>query len=79
MSPPAATHPVRLARQAKRNENGDSWRLEDLAEAIGKSISMLSNVEHGFIPKPDTRVKIARALDTTVEALWPEEYAAVDA
>lgn len=74
MSPPAANHPVRLARQAKRNDNGDSWRLEDLAAAIGRSASMLSNVEHGFVPKPDTRRKIAEALDTTVEALWPDEY-----
>lgn len=75
MSPPASTHPVRLARQRMRNDQGDSWRLEDLAAAINKSASMLSNVEHGFVPKPDTQRKIAEALQTTVEELWPEEYA----
>lgn len=74
MSPPAATHPVRLARQAMVDGNGDSWRLEDLAAAIGRSASMLSNVEHGFVPKPDTRQKIAAALNRTVEELWPDEY-----
>lgn len=74
MSPPAASHPVRLARQAKRNANGDTWRLEDLAEAIGKSISLCSNIEHGYLPKPATREKLAKALDTTVEELWPDEY-----
>lgn len=74
MTPSADLHPVRVARTAKRNANGDRWRLEDLAKAIGKSASMLSNVERGYLPKPATRQKIAEALDTTVQALWPEEY-----
>lgn len=73
MSPSASLHPVRIARQAMRNANGDPWRLEDLAAAIGKSASMVSNVEHGFVPKPGTRQKIADALNTTVQALWPDE------
>lgn len=73
MSPSASLHPVRVARQAMRNSAGDPWRLEDLAAAIGKSASMVSNVEHGFVPKPATRQKIADALGTTVQALWPDE------
>lgn len=68
MSPDPGTHPLRLAREAK------GLRLEDLAALIGKSASMLSNTERGFIPKPSTRQKIAAALDTTVQALWPSEY-----
>jgi len=67
MSPDSSRHPVHRARERK------GWRLEDLARAIGRSASMLSNVEHGFVPKPETREKIANALDTTVDALWPDE------
>lgn len=68
MSPDPDTHPVRRAREAK------GLRLEDLAKLVGKSASMLSNVEHFFLPKHATRVKIADALGTTPEALWPDEY-----
>ena len=68
MSPLPEDHPVHKARKAK------GLRLEDLAKLIGKSASMLSNVEHGMVPKPMSREKIAAALDTTVEELWPDEY-----
>lgn len=74
MSPDPADHPVRRARLAKIGADGKPWRLEDLAEAIERSASMLSNVERGFVPKPVARERIAKALDTTVETLWPEEY-----
>lgn len=49
--------------------------LVELAKAIGRSAAMLSMIEGGFCPKRATQVKIAAALSTTPEALWPEEYA----
>lgn len=74
MSPSASLHPVRIARQAMRNGGNEPWRLEDLAAAIGKSASLISNIEHGYFPKPGTCRKIAEALGTTVEQLWPTEF-----
>ena len=68
MSPLPEDHPVHVARKAK------GMRLQDLAKLIGKSASMLSNVERGFVPKPVTRQRIAEALDSTVAELWPDEY-----
>jgi len=57
----------------RREEKG--MLLKELAGAINRSAAMLSHVEGGFVPKRATQVKIAAALDTTPEQLWPEEYA----
>jgi transcriptional regulator with XRE-family HTH domain len=62
-------NPVRL----RREELG--MLLIELAAAISRSPAMLSMVEGGFCPKRATQVQIAAALQTTPEALWPEEYA----
>lgn len=62
-------NPVRL----RREELG--LLLVELAHAIGRSPAMLSMVEGGYCPKRTSQVKIAAALATTPEALWPEEYA----
>lgn len=69
MSPSPDEHPVRIARKAK------GWRLEDLGAAAGCSKPLLSNVEHSFVPQLPTMEKIARALETTPEQLWPAEFA----
>jgi transcriptional regulator with XRE-family HTH domain len=68
VSPDPNIHPVRLAREAK------GMRLEDLARAIGKSASLISNIEHGFLAKPGTCMKIAEALDKDINDLWPGEF-----
>lgn len=47
------------------------WRLEDLAAVTGRSVPLLSMMEHGFDGKPSTRRVIAEALDRTVEELFP--------
>lgn len=36
--------------------------------------SLVSMIEGGFVPQRQTQVKIAAALDTTPERLWPHEY-----
>lgn len=59
-------HPVTVARKAK------GWRLVDLAQQIGRSAPLISQIEHGYIPKPSTQVAIAVALDRQVEDLFPE-------
>lgn len=63
----ADEHPVRIARNAR------TWDLKDLAEHCGRSMSLLSMIEHGYVPRPATRHRIADALETTVELLWPDE------
>jgi transcriptional regulator with XRE-family HTH domain len=70
MSPSPDEHPVRIARKAK------DWRLEDLAAKAGCSKPLLSNVEHGFCPSIRRMREIAKALDTTPEVLWPQEFPA---
>lgn len=63
------TNRVRL----RREEQG--MLLTELAARIERSAAMLSGVEGGFVPKRPTQTKIAAALSTTPETLWPEEYA----
>ena len=66
-------HPVRAAREAMRQENGEPWRLEDLAKKIGRSKSFVSNVENGYVPKLFRMEQIAAALQTTPQKLWPDD------
>lgn len=47
-------------------------RLKDLASLTDRSVPLLSMVEKGFIPHPDTCERIAKALDSTVVELWPD-------
>lgn len=66
-------HPVKAARLAK------GWRLEDLSQRLHKcSKPLLSNIEHGYVPKAARMEEIAKALDTTPEILWPGEYEAAE-
>lgn len=46
-------------------------RLVDVAARAGISPSYLSMVENGYVPKLDTRVKIAAALEEAETELWP--------
>ena len=56
---------VKAARTA-RDE-----RLVDVAERAGISVSYLSMIENGLVPKLDTRVKVAAALEEAETELWP--------
>lgn len=46
----------------------------ELAADIGCSPSLISFIEGGFVPKPDTQVAIAAALDCSPVELWPTEW-----
>lgn len=50
-----------------RKEKG--WKLEDLSDKSGISVSSLSKIENGTNPRFDTVVKIARALGISVDYL----------
>lgn len=56
----------------RREEQG--LLLKELADTIGRSPALVSMVEGGFVCRRPTQIKIAAALDTTPENLWPEEY-----
>lgn len=56
---------VREAREAK------GWTQAELAERIGVSRKTVNTVENGvFVPSTIIALKLAAALDTTVEALF---------
>lgn len=61
---------------ARRQELG--LKLSDVASRAGRSVALISNVEHGYIPtKIATMLAIADALETTPPELWPDEIEAV--
>lgn len=60
-------HPVRIARKAR------NWELKDLAARVGRSVSLLSMVEKGYVPKLGTRRNIARALELDVDVCFPDQ------
>jgi ribosome-binding protein aMBF1 (putative translation factor) len=62
---------VSLVRQ-RREEMG--MLLKELADDIQRNAALVSMIEGGFVPRRPTQVKLAAALSTTPEALWPEEY-----
>lgn len=62
-------NPVRLRREEK------GMLLIELAEKAEVHAAMLSMTEGGFCPQSDSRARIAEALETTPDQLWPEEYA----
>lgn len=61
-------NPVRL-----RREQLDMMLIE-LAKQSSCHAAMISMVEGGFVPGADSRARIAQALDTSPQALWPQEY-----
>lgn len=60
-------HPVRIARKAR------GWELKDLASRAERSISLLSMIEKGYVPKLGTRKAIARALELDVDVCFPDQ------
>lgn len=64
-------HDRSLVRQ-RREELG--LLVIDLARELGRSAAFVSMMEHGFVPGHRRREQVAATLQTTPEALWPEEY-----
>lgn len=59
------TNTLREARTAR------GWTQADLAERVGVTRKTINTVENGvFIPSTLLALKLARALETTVEALF---------
>lgn len=58
---------------ARRKELG--LHILVLASRAKKSSGLISMCEGGFVPQLPTMKAIADALETTPEALWPEEFA----
>jgi transcriptional regulator with XRE-family HTH domain len=60
-----ADHRVKAARTARGE------RLVDVAGRADIAVSYLSMIEHGLMPPPDTRARIAAALEQPETELWP--------
>lgn len=59
------TNSLREARAAR------GWTQADLAERVGVTRKTINTVENGvFVPSTTLALKLARALETTVEALF---------
>jgi len=59
------TNRLREARAAR------GWTQADLAERVGVTRKTINTVENGvFVPSTTLALKLARAMETTVEALF---------
>jgi transcriptional regulator with XRE-family HTH domain len=61
---------------ARRKQLG--MHIEILASKSKCNKALISMTEGGYIPKLPTMIRIAAALETTPELLWPDEFEAVD-
>ena len=66
MSSETRSSPVKEARTAL------GLRLKDVADQTGMSMSLISMIEHGYIPQEPRRKQLAGVLGKTPETLWPE-------
>jgi transcriptional regulator with XRE-family HTH domain len=57
---------------ARRKELG--LHLKVVASRARCSAALLSMIEGGYRPKEPTMEKIAEALETTPQTLWPDEF-----
>jgi len=64
---------MELARRAR------GWRLADLSRLTGISISRLSEIQCGYVPRKELRVRISRALEVPLDELWPPDPGAAEA
>jgi putative transcriptional regulator len=61
----------RLGNQLRRARAERGWTQAELAERVGVSRKTINTVENGvFIPSTTLALKLARAMETTVEALF---------
>lgn len=61
------TRPLTRCKQ-RRLDRG--LRLVDVSERAGISVSYVSMIESGYIPKQEIQIAVAQALETTSEDLW---------
>lgn len=60
-----------LANRLKEARAARAWTQADLAERVGVTRKTINTVENGvFVPSTLLALKLARALETTVEALF---------
>ena len=60
-----------LANRLKEARAARAWTQADLAERVGVTRKTVNTVENGvFTPSTTLALKLARALETTVEALF---------
>jgi predicted transcriptional regulator len=64
-------HPLRKRRRAL------NLRLVDVAQRAGVSTPLISMMEGGYEPsKRSTLERVARAVESTVDDIWPQETTA---
>ena len=72
VTPPRETNPA----LARRQQLG--LKLTDIASRAGRSVALISNIEHWYVPsKVSTMLAVAKALETTPELLWPDDVEVV--
>jgi putative transcriptional regulator len=60
-----------LRNRLKESRAQQGWTQADLAERVGVTRKTINTVENGvFVPSTVLALKLARALQTTVEALF---------
>ena len=60
-----------LANTLREARTGRGWTQADLADRVGVTRKTINTVENGvFVPSTVLALKLARALETTVEALF---------
>lgn len=60
-----------VENNVKKYRRARKLTLEQLAEKSGIPVSTINDIEHGAEPRVVTALYIAKALETTVENLWP--------
>ena len=60
-----------VENNVKKYRRARKLTLEQLAEMAGIPVSTINDIEHGAEPRVITALRIAKALGTTVENLWP--------
>ncbi|THD57131.1 helix-turn-helix transcriptional regulator [Phenylobacterium sp.] len=60
-----------LANSLRQARSDRGWTQAELAERVGVSRKTINTVENGvFVPSTTLALKLARAMQTTVEALF---------
>jgi putative transcriptional regulator len=60
-----------LANRLREARTERGWTQADLAERVGVTRKTINTVENGvFVPSTTLALKLARAMETTVEALF---------